>query len=97
MVVRLELEWSDRTAEKWCCRGDLNSRPLPYQGSALPLSYGSVRRLERWRAATGDHMPSVKRECKPLDAAALIFLISYNDRKAKFSPKQRKHQRKSAS
>ena len=26
---------------KWCCRGDLNTRPLPYQGSALPLSYGS--------------------------------------------------------
>ena len=25
----------------WCCRRDLNSRPLPYQGSALPLSYGS--------------------------------------------------------
>jgi hypothetical protein len=25
----------------WCCRGGLNSRPLPYQGSALPLSYGS--------------------------------------------------------
>ncbi|CCD00202.1 protein of unknown function (plasmid) [Azospirillum baldaniorum] len=22
----------------------MNSRPLPYQGSALPLSYGSVRR-----------------------------------------------------
>lgn len=27
---------------KWCCRRDLNSRPLPYQGSALPLSYGSI-------------------------------------------------------
>ena len=26
----------------WCCRGGLNSRPLPYQGSALPLSYGSM-------------------------------------------------------
>src|SRR5690349_13452623 len=24
---------------EWCCRGGLNSRPLPYQGSALPLSY----------------------------------------------------------
>lgn len=21
----------------WCCRGGLNSRPLPYQGDALPL------------------------------------------------------------
>ena len=25
----------------WCCWGELNSRPLPYQGSALPLSYSS--------------------------------------------------------
>ena len=28
----------------WCCRCGLNARPLPYQGSALPLSYGSRRR-----------------------------------------------------
>ena len=27
----------------WCCRTGLNCRPLPYQGSALPLSYGSKR------------------------------------------------------
>ena len=26
----------------WCCRTGLNCRPLPYQGSALPLSYGSM-------------------------------------------------------
>ena len=26
---------------EWCCRCGLNTRPLPYQGSALPLSYGS--------------------------------------------------------
>ena len=26
----------------WCCRGGLNSRPQPYQGCALPLSYGSM-------------------------------------------------------
>ena len=26
---------------EWCCRKGLNFRPLPYQGSALPLSYGS--------------------------------------------------------
>src|SRR4029078_12460150 len=26
----------------WCCRRGLNSGPLPYQGSALPLSYGSA-------------------------------------------------------
>ncbi len=28
----------------WCCERGLNSRPLPYQGSALPLSYRSARR-----------------------------------------------------
>ena len=27
---------------RWCCRTGLNCRPLPYQGSALPLSYGSM-------------------------------------------------------
>ena len=27
----------------WCCWRGLNSRPLPYQGSALPLSYNSAR------------------------------------------------------
>src|SRR4029079_18272387 len=25
----------------WCCRCGLNTRPPPYQGGALPLSYGS--------------------------------------------------------
>jgi hypothetical protein len=31
-----------QAAPGWCCRTGLNCRPLPYQGSALPLSYGSV-------------------------------------------------------
>ena len=30
------------TAKSWCCERGLNSRPLPYQGSALPLSYHSA-------------------------------------------------------
>ena len=30
-----------RGTKSWCCRTGLNCRPLPYQGSALPLSYGS--------------------------------------------------------
>ncbi len=29
-------------AGEWCCWGDLNSRPLHYQWSALPLSYNSI-------------------------------------------------------
>src|SRR3981081_2259102 len=28
--------------ENWCCQTGLNCRPLHYQWSALPLSYGSV-------------------------------------------------------
>ena len=39
--------WGGRRSSRapsicWCCRTGLNCRPLPYQGSALPLSYGSV-------------------------------------------------------
>ena len=39
---------------KWCCMGGLNSRPLPYQGSALPLSYYSncLRVIRRESSAT---------------------------------------------
>ena len=29
------------------CYGDLNPGPLPYQGSALPLSYNSLLQTER--------------------------------------------------
>ena len=36
---------------RWCCRCGLNTRPLPYQGSALPLSYGSNWRP--WPAGQG--------------------------------------------
>jgi integrase len=44
--------------DAWCCRGGLNSRPLPYQGSALPLSYGSIgqgigQRLRALKRASG--------------------------------------------
>ncbi len=34
-------QYFTKPLKTWCCRRDLNSRPLPYQGSALPLSYGS--------------------------------------------------------
>ena len=48
LVARLRTAWSSSynllfSLPKWCCRGGLNSRPLPYQGSALPLSYDSRR------------------------------------------------------
>jgi hypothetical protein len=31
-----------RFGYKWCCWRGLNSRPPPYQGGALPLSYNSL-------------------------------------------------------
>ncbi len=63
---------------KWCCRRDLNSRPLPYQGSALPLSYGSAWRslrrgsglscnrsiLHKERSSSGE-TPCLRRRCQP--------------------------------
>ena len=32
-------------AKEWCCQTGLNCRPLHYQWSALPLSYGSMPRI----------------------------------------------------
>ena len=49
-----------REREKWCCRSELNTRPLPYQGSALPLSYGSVKGGDSsalWRETPGFARP----------------------------------------
>jgi hypothetical protein len=40
-IYSTSLERFNFEGSRWCCRGGLNSRPLPYQGSALPLSYGS--------------------------------------------------------
>ena len=37
-AIALRVKRIDR---EWCCWRGLNSRPLPYQGSALPLSYNS--------------------------------------------------------
>ncbi len=48
---------------EWCCRRDLNSRPPPYQGGALPLSYGSA-------GSPGDGRPRGAHTCQtgPVDA-----------------------------
>jgi hypothetical protein len=43
----LVLTNADFQREKWCCQTGLNCRPLHYQWSALPLSYGSVPRIKR--------------------------------------------------
>jgi hypothetical protein len=47
----------------WCCRTGLNCRPLPYQGSALPLSYGS-RFRRKSRPETGRSLPQGGRRRK---------------------------------
>jgi hypothetical protein len=36
---------------EWCCRTGLNCRPPPYQGGALPLSYGSPRAVRGYTTA----------------------------------------------
>jgi hypothetical protein len=35
-------EFAPKVLKLWCCRKGLNFRPPPYQGGALPLSYGSL-------------------------------------------------------
>ena len=36
-----------QAGSEWCCWGGLNSRPQPYQGCALPLSYSSQPFMRR--------------------------------------------------
>ena len=43
---------------RWCCRRGLNSRPQPYQGCALPLSYGSLHQRRRCGAAFAPLRPA---------------------------------------
>lgn len=49
---RSETNLNHKFAGKWCCRRDSNSRPLPYQGSALPLSYGSIANMRSMSCAS---------------------------------------------
>ena len=44
----------------WCCRWVSNLRPLPYQGSALPLSYGSARSADRPNANSSQYTRCTK-------------------------------------
>ena len=45
----------------WCRREELNFRPLPYQGSALPLSYGGAGGTLPQRTQAGNGMLSEKK------------------------------------
>ena len=42
-----------RPGVAWCCWGGLNSRPQPYQGCALPLSYSSLNHRPNPRRGAG--------------------------------------------
>ena len=64
----------------WCCRTGLNCRPLPYQGSALPLSYGSggCGRLARERGGNCHKGPTFAR----IEAAVGGHFADFPDRAA---------------
>ena len=52
----------------WCCWGGLNSRPHPYQGCALPLSYcGIMRRVIRPKPA------DAQEQSRPLSPDGVTF------------------------
>ena len=54
---------------KWCCRRDLNSGPPPYQGGALPLSYGSLPGSGREPATGAQAVQDLRRPARgPSDA-----------------------------
>jgi len=56
---------------RWCCWRGLNSRPLPYQGSALPLSYNSQAFSARFSLAPARGAP------QPLDARPACCQFPY--------------------
>ena len=63
-------------AEKWCRRGELNTRPHHYQWCALPLSYGgSACAGLRPVARRGRFMPQAMAACKR--AVGLNFRADY--------------------
>jgi hypothetical protein len=57
----------------WCCKRGLNSRPLPYQGSALPLSYCSIRSASKERWASCHSKEGMARRRGPLPRARMRF------------------------
>ena len=59
---------------RWCPWADLNCRPLPYQGSALPLSYMG----ELFGAGEGNRTLTVSLEgfCSTIELHPLFHLIA---------------------
>ena len=60
-VARPAQNTAGNQAVIWCCWRGLNSRPPPYQGGALPLSYSSAD------ATKGGVYPPAGARCKALD------------------------------
>src|ERR1700730_2398340 len=60
----LYLEDVDFARLFWCCRGGLNSRPPPYQGGALPLSYGSKNHAAAERPAAPRRAGTCHKGCR---------------------------------
>ena len=52
MIRRPDSQKIDGARARWCCQTGTNCRPLPYHGSALPLSYGSRRGRTEIRSAS---------------------------------------------
>src|SRR5262245_28436899 len=81
---KLGLARSSQVTDQWCCRSGLNTRPPPYQGGALPLSYGSKKRAiicERRERRGNCHKGPRSRKAKPsLACAATGHIIEFMDR-----------------
>ena len=74
------------------CWWELNSRPLPYQGSALPLSYNSLKEAKlinfqtyqfqkttinlKWAVVDSNHRSRRQRIYSPLHLATLVTALS---------------------
>jgi hypothetical protein len=57
-------------AKNWCCQTGLNCRPLHYQWSALPLSYGSMPRYLKKRESAPRGPPEAGDPCHKASAGA---------------------------
>ena len=75
----------------WCCWRELNSRPLPYQGSALPLSYSSAVRgrldslFEARKRGLAKKRSAVFRRLDPLSRLRYIRPMDRGNRKTRAS------------
>jgi hypothetical protein len=76
---------------EWCCQTGLNCRPLHYQWSALPLSYGSMcwdeNRPPRGAYQAGRYLPQAPLLCKLASSARTRKSGRYRGQNARFHGK----------